>query len=70
MMYILKARLFVLKQQLEDKMSIRSKKGHLYVCPRAQINRCEFKDEVDEIKYSADGFKKCRLCGTPLERNQ
>jgi hypothetical protein len=64
-MYVLKARLFILNKQLKQKFDDKIGRGYSYVCPDARQGKCTFKGEVDEITFES-GRKTCIQCGVVL----
>ena len=68
LMYVLKARLFILENQLKDKLKDKMARGNFYVCPHSRINKCTNRAEVDEINYET-GRKNCVNCGAELVHN-
>lgn len=72
LMYILKARLWVLDKQLKERIDSKNLKGTFYVCPRSKEGLCQNKEEVGEGDFTVHGRNVCSFpqCGEPLVANR
>jgi hypothetical protein len=67
LMYVIKARLFILEKQLQQKLDSKCQ-SNFYVCPKSKVQKCMFRGEVDELDFE-EGKKKCQLCQSDLVAN-
>jgi len=64
-MYVLKARLYILEKQLNEKIDKKSKNDNKYVCSQYKIGKCQFRKEVLELDYFKNN--NCPECRVLLE---
>ena len=71
-LYVIKARLFLLEKKLKEELQTDINQGNFYTCPAALLGKCTFNlttDVVDEIRYET-GQKRCTKCRVNLVINK